>query len=385
MNVILKKKQKFGSINLVKKRFQQDRKERDLSFDVGKMPRDILERMLVVCGRVGSKNIEIYRQKAKEIGASFVEDDSGSWVFTHRKIRDSYDPGYHEGVLLIGTAKELPSTRVGYQDSYAFTDWFLQDIEGDGFPDIPVGRVYGPPQTVLYHMDPTIIDSDIAIVFDSEPGRSMRHVEGLASLGFDVEILERFHEDDNELMAASEFILQFSDGMYTRRIHGTPDRWASHNSVILSHTQAESIPFKGYPVIFSEACSTAQEGPLLSAFLNGGACYIGSTLDTMNNIEEYEDWRDCPYADGWKFGFLDLLDSYSLIGQVKTQVDRELYERLPLEIQQQIESIRMSESHQINDDKALSLVEWVLYGNPLRRTTVGPDADYTPGRLLVDT
>ncbi|MBD3406835.1 MAG: hypothetical protein GF411_12030 [Candidatus Lokiarchaeota archaeon] len=385
MNIIRKQKKGFGSINQVKKRFQQDRKERDLSFDVGRMPRDILEKMLVICGRVGKDNSDIYRKKAKALGADFLVEDSGSWVFTHRTIRDNYQPDFHEGVLLIGTAKELPSTRIGYQDSYAFTDWFLQDIEGDGLPDIPIGRVYGPSETVLFHMDPTIIDSDIAVVFDSEPGRSMRHVEGLAALGFDVEVLERFHDDDNELMGASEFILQFSDGMYTKRIHGTPDRWASHNSVILSHTQAESIVFKGYPVIFSEACSTAQEGPLLSAFLNGGACYIGSTLDTMNNIDEYDDWKDCPYADGWKFGFLDLLDSYDLIGQVKTQVDRELFSRLSQPAKLQIEAIRRSDSHEITDDTALSVVEWVLYGNPLRRTTVGPDADYTPGRLLVDT
>jgi hypothetical protein len=234
-------------------------------------------------------------------------------------------------------------------------------------------------------MDPMIIDSDIAIVFDSQPGRSSRHVEGLASLGLDVEVLKKFTPEEAKLLSVAEFILQFSDGVYTQRIHGSPDRWASHNSVILSHEQASSIRFEGYPVIFSEACSTAQEGPLLKAFLDQGACYIGATLDTVNNSEPYDDWRFCPFADGIKWGFLDLLDTYDTIGQVKANVDREIYERLDNKIVREIDLARTGEQPTLPSHQSLSLLEWNMFGNPMRRTTVGPEADFTPGRIVVDT
>lgn len=123
--------------------------------------------------------------------------------------------------------------------------------------------MFGPPDIILSHFDPLIIDSDIVIVFDSQPGRSRRHVESLVDLGFDVEILKRFTREDVKLLEVTEFILQFSDGVFTSRIHGTPERWVSHNSVILNAQHVSTIKFQGYPVVYSEACSTAQEGPLL--------------------------------------------------------------------------------------------------------------------------
>jgi hypothetical protein len=183
----------------------------------------------------------------------------------------------------------------------------------------------------------------------------------------------------------SEIIFQFSDGVFTSRIHGTPDRWATHNSVILDHDQVTSIKFEGYPVIYSEACSTAQEGPLLKAFLNQGACYIGATLDTMNNIEPFDDWKMCPYCDGWKFGFLDELDSHDLIGEVKVSVDRALTENLAPNVIAELENVRKGETTTLTLDHAVSVSEWVLFGNPLRSTTVGPNANYTPGKIVVDT
>ncbi|MFW9964838.1 MAG: hypothetical protein ACFFCX_14815, partial [Candidatus Sifarchaeia archaeon] len=268
---------------------------------------------------------------------------------------------------------------------YAFTDWFIQDLDGDGIPDFPFGRIFGSPETVMYHMDPFIIDSDIAIVFDSKPNRSNRHVLALAELGFDVEVLNRYSKDDEKLLSASEFILQFSDGVFTSRIHGTPDKWATHNSVILSHDQASKIKFEGYPVVYSEACSTAQEGPLLKAFLNSGASYIGATLDTMNNMKPFDDWRACAYCDGWKFGFLDLLDSYELIGEVKVAVDKTLTENLEPKVFDELEKVRNGETTTLTIDNAVSTVEWILFGNPLRRTTVGQNANFTPGKLIVDT
>lgn len=378
-------KGRVSLINEVRRIGKKRRTEEELAFEVGKMPREILSRLLVVCGKVGKENTALYKKKSKDIGADFISESGRSWVLAYKTIQENYDLDHHNGVLLIGTNKELPATQISYEGSYGYTDWFIQDVDGDGIPDTPVGRVFGPPETILYHIDPMIIDSDIAIVFDSQPGRSKRHVEGLTKLGFEVEVLRKYTERDRKLLSVSEFILQFSDGMFDMRIHGTPEKWASHNAVIMDYKQASKIKFEGYPVIYSEACSTAQEGPLLKAFLDQGACYIGATLDTLNNLEPFDDWRDCAYADGWKFGFLDLLDTHDLIGQVKIGVDSAIYDRLAKKAKSELEAVRSGESIEITSDHGLSAAEWVMFGNPLRRSTVGPRADYSPGRLVVDT
>jgi hypothetical protein len=384
MNII--RKSRYGTINEISKKFvKKERPESELVFDLGKIPRNILSKLLVICGKVGKENLDLYLEKAKELDCVFIKEKGRSWVLTQKTIRENYDSSYHQGVLLIGDNKQLPATQIAYQQAYAFTDWFLQDLDGDSIPDFPIGRIFGPPKTVLYHMDPYIIDSNIAIVFDSQPGRSQRHVEGLASLGFDVEVLSRYTERANKLLSVSEFILQFSDGIFTSRIHGTPSEWATKNSVILTHEQTSTIKFEGYPVVFSEACSTAQEGPLLRAFLDQGALYIGSTLETMNNLKPFEDWRICPYCDGVKFGFLDLLDSYDMVGQVKVSVDSEITKNLTPNVLAELESVRNGITNTLTNDQAVTACEWVLFGNPLRRTSVGPNADYTPGRLIVDT
>ncbi len=361
------------------------KKKWDQPFDIGRTRRDILDKLLVICGKVGSERQNLYKTKAKRINADFVIEERGSWVFTLRTIKENFDPGYHKGVLLIGSNKELPGTQIRYERAYSFTDWFIQDLEGDLIPDVPIGRVYGSPETVLYHMDPNIIDSDMAVIFDTQPGRSNKHVDALVKLGFDVEVLERYTPKYAPLLGSCEFILQFSDGVFSSRIHGNPNRWMSHNSVILSSEHAAQIVFKGYPVVFSEACSTAQEGPLLMAFLKQGAAYIGSTLDTLNNPDPFDDWRQCAYADGFKFGFMDLLDSFDQIGQVKLAVDKGIAENLEQSIKDEILRIRKGETSTMSSNQAVSAIEWVLFGNPLRRSTVGSNADYTPGQILVDT
>jgi hypothetical protein len=123
----------------------------------------------------------------------------------------------------------------------------------------------------------------------------------------------------------------------------------------------------------------------LKAFLNSGAAYVGATLDTMNNVEPFEDWHKCAYCDGWKFGLLDLLDSYDLIGEVKLAVDRALTENLEPKVLAEIEKVRKGDTTTLTIDKSVSAVEWMLYGNPLRNAPAGPNADFTPGRISVDT
>ncbi len=259
-------------------------------------------------------------------------------------------------------------------------------MDGDGLPDVPVGRVFGDPATVLLHMDPLLIDSDLAVIFDSTPGRSDRHLKALQKLGFEVYVLPRYFDKYSRLLALSEFVLQFSDGYYLKRIHGSAEAWLSHNAIILDFKQAREIPFSGYPVVFSEACTTAREGPLLRAFLERGACYIGSPLNTVNNTQPYNNWRECTYADGWKFGFLDLLDTYDTIGEVKLNVDRALFDGLPPKLQKVVADMSKKRGcSNIAHDEVVSVLEWGLFGNPVRVCTRGPNASFEPDTIVVDT
>ncbi|RDE11424.1 MAG: hypothetical protein C4K47_09870 [Candidatus Thorarchaeota archaeon] len=384
MNVIYKGK-RVGTINEIRKLLSTKRPDLSRTYELGRTPREVISKLMIVCGRVGNESLGLYRAKAGELESDFIAVDSNSWTDLLASIKRAFDPGRHTAILLIGSRDELPSTPMRFGGNQSFTDWFLQDVDGDGVPDVPVGRIFGLPQTVLYHMDPLIIDSNIAVIFDSQPGRSNRHVQALVKLGFDVQVLEKFAPGDVRLMSLTEFILQFSDGVYSSRIHGTPDMWASHNSMILSHQQVSQIGFQGYPFVFSEACCTAGEGPLVRAFLNQGACYLGASLDTMNNTRSFDDWRYCAYCDGYKYGILDLLDSYETLGQVKLQVDREIFNHLDESPRHQIEDIKNHQSQDLSSENALSAIEWVMLGNPVRRTTVGPNADYNPGKITVDT
>ncbi len=385
MNLIIKR-ERTGSVNTIKKMFQQaKRRRRKIDLVTHSLDRGLLSKLLIICGSVPKPDMKVFKNAAKKIEADFVIADASSWRETGDIIRKAYDPGQHRAVLLIGTNSQLPAHPLKYKGDHAVTDWFFQDIDGDLRPDVPIGRVFGSQETVLKHIDPPIIDSDIAIIFDAEPNRTSRHVIALHKLGFDVEILKRFHPEDADLLAASEFILQFSDGRYTRRIHGNPSAWAAHNSVVLSHEHVRDINFVGYPVVFSEACSTAQEGPLLKAFLDRGACYIGAPLETVNNIYPFESWRECAAADGWKFGFLDLLDTFDTIGEVKVNVDINLFINLNERLVSEIQDIASGKTSEIRADEVLSVIEWNLFGNPLRVSTRGPNADYVPGVIVVDT
>lgn len=375
----------MGSVNEIGKMLRSKRTDPSWAYELRRVPRDVIGKLLVVCGKVGKENADRYRAKAKELKSDFVIGSPNTWTELLHVIRKRYDPSRHAAILLVGSHDELPSTQLRFGETQSFTDWFFQDVDDDGVPDVPVGRVYGSPETVLYHMDPFVIDSNIAVIFDSQPGRSDRHVKALLKLGFDIQVLERFDPEDMRLMSLTEFILQFSDGVFASRIHGTPRMWASYNSLILSHQQISQIGFRGYPFVFSEACYTAGEGPLVRAFLDQGACYLGATLDTMNNTLPFDDWRDCAYSDGYKYGILDLLHSYETLGEVKLNVDRELLGHLDQSPRREVEDVKEGKTDQVYSENAVSTIEWIMLGNPLRRTTVGLNADYSPGRILVDT
>ena len=105
MNVI--RKTGFGTINEISKKFmRKERDDRELVFEVGKMPRELLSKMLVVCGKVGSHDMELYEKKALELGCDFIEEKGRTWVLTQKTIREFYDSDHHRGILLIGDNKQ---------------------------------------------------------------------------------------------------------------------------------------------------------------------------------------------------------------------------------------------------------------------------------------
>ncbi|NOR39492.1 MAG: hypothetical protein GQ580_07890 [Candidatus Thorarchaeota archaeon] len=62
-----------------------------------------------------------------------------------------------------------------------------------------------------------------------------------------------------------------------------------------------------------------------------------------------------------------------------------MHEHLDAKYKREINNISSGKSNELESSQAVSTVEWVLFGNPLRRTTVGPNADFNPGTIVVDT
>jgi len=112
MNVI--RKSGTGAINRIRKASADKKTGRDLSFEVGRTSRQVLRKLLVVCGKVGKENTALYKNKAREIGADFVSETGSSWVLIHKIIRKNFEPGKHAGILLLGSNKQLPATPLTY-------------------------------------------------------------------------------------------------------------------------------------------------------------------------------------------------------------------------------------------------------------------------------
>ena len=63
MNVI--QKSGTGAIDRIRKTSADKMTDRDLSFEVGRTSREVLRKLLVVCGKVGKENTALYKNKAR--------------------------------------------------------------------------------------------------------------------------------------------------------------------------------------------------------------------------------------------------------------------------------------------------------------------------------
>lgn len=278
-----------------------------------------------------------------------------------------------KSLIIIGDYKEFPMLSYDFEREKGYTDILYEDIEKSGLPTLPVGRIYGPSKVVLAHLECVYGDTDKAIVFDTTPKRSEMPVKALESMGFHVDMFDEFKEEHTSKMEEAELILQYSDGTECDRVHGNDHAWFGGlpKRLILSADQMKKINFKAYPFVFSEACSTAAFGSLLREFLKAKAVYYGSTTITINNSKECESWEVCPWADGQKYGLLEMLERSKTVGEASLKVHKELIENLPKKLYKKYEALLHRKMRRIQQEELLGCIQFCLFGNPNRPEAVG--------------
>ncbi len=284
--------------------------------------------------------------------------------------------------LLVGDNISIPPLQVS-EDT--FSDMIYEDLDGDLYPDTPVGRVYGDINTIKFHILPIIADTNLALIFNAENASTKRHEKILKELGFDVYLMPTFDLYYKNVISKAEIIIQFSDGPVYGRVHGSPDEWLTHSKVILNANKLSDITFNTYPVIFSEACKTGHFGKLVSGFLKARALYIAAAGDTYNNLDPCDSWKNCLFADGFKIGLFDELDSHETIGDTKLAVEKELLSHFSNGLIKKFENLMNLENVLVDDQNFVSVVQWFLFGNPLRPPAIGPRGEFNGIRIPVDT
>jgi len=288
-------------------------------------------------------------------------------------------------VVIVGDNYEFPPLKFIFRKRICNSDIIYEDLGSDGALEIQVGRIFGDQNTVIYHLRGKYGYSDLAVVFDTTPRLSELPVKVLIGLGFKVKMCNSFTPNITPILENSEMILQYSDGTIFDRVHGNNKYWYGGYPprVILSYRELETIRFKNYPLIFAEACRTANFGPLVKNAIKAGAAYLGATADTFNNTEEYYEWKECHFCDGYKYGVLEGLTKFKTIGEVKLHVEKELFETLNDTQQKQIIALEEGHKKEVKDIEVLSTIEFMLFGNPDRPVVVGKKYSFNIEKIPV--
>ncbi|MFX0197366.1 MAG: hypothetical protein ACFFCW_14675 [Candidatus Hodarchaeota archaeon] len=278
-------------------------------------------------------------------------------------------------LIILGDKDQFPSLEYRWEKVKGYTDIIYSD-PNYGNPTTIVGRIYGTTKTILAHLEGKYGDSNEAVVFDTAPSRNELPIQALEALGFSTYLASGFTDNTRRMMERAEFVLQYSDGTIHDRIHGDPTRWygGRRPRTLLHYTDVLTVAFKYYPAIYAEACNTANFGPLVYTFLAKKTIYVGSTTPTYNNNIEYDSWQTCHFCDGYKYGFLDLLDSRDTIGEVKRDVDAGLIATLDRDNHKQYEILLLGKKREPKTVTLLSTIQNLLLGNPNRPKTVGAGA-----------
>ncbi len=320
-------------------------------------------------------------EKTRRVIIKFVKKNAIPYsLIDNTKLNETFKKTAQEvknidakSLIIIGDYKEFPMLSYDFERETGYTDIIYEDIEKSGLPTLAVGRIYGPSQVILAHLECVYGDTNKAIVFDTTPRRSEMPVKALESMGFYVDMLDKFKEEHALKMEEAELILQYSDGTECDRVHGNSYTWFGGlpKRIILSADQMKKIKFKAYPFVFSEACSTAAFGPLLREFLRAGSIYYGSTTITINNGKECESWDECPFCDGQKYGILEMLERSKTVGEASVKVHKSLIEKLPKKLYKNYESLLKGKSKRVEQEELLGCIQFVLFGNPNRPEAVG--------------
>ncbi len=338
--------------------------------------------MLIVIGKISSNIREKIINYCKNNELPYVALTERKTFKIKKEIQKAASDYSTKALLLVGDAQVIPPLPV---DIKTFSDLIYEDLDDDLLPDTPVGRVFGSYPTIISHINPKLADTDIALIFNAKNTSAARHEKILKSLGFNVYSLPTFSVDNRELINYAEIIIQFSDGPIYGRVHGSPDMWLTHSDIILDGNTLNKYSFIAYPLVFSEACQTGQFGKLVKGFLNSKALYIAATGDTFNNLEPCKSWKNCLFADGFKIGLFDELDSHNTIGETKIAVERELISNLPNKLFKKYELLMTGHNIFVDHQNFLSVVQWFMFGNPMRPPAIGPRGRFDGIIIPVDT
>lgn len=279
-----------------------------------------------------------------------------------RKVSDDF-----EYLVIMGDEKQFPTYKFTHLGVMAHTDFIYQCDS-----HLKVGRVLGGTRTITDHLRCCCGDSKLTIVIDTEPNRSENAIIKLEEIGYQVFLWKGVNGQSFKMMEPllekAQMIFQYSDGTFKDKVRGNAKEWYGGNPAraFFTYKDLRKIQFTNYPLIFSEACTTANFGPFVRAMSEANAAYIGATCMTYNNKHTADEWELDHSCEGIKYGILNQLNKNGYIGDMLNHVLKSLMESLPPSSKNVLSEIEKGKPLEINNKKVISIIQWILFGNPLR-------------------
>ena len=340
--------------------------------------------LLLISARKHKRTREELQNYTKALDLPHTVVHSKEIVDVHREVSNAYREYEPEAMTIIGDINEFPANYYRTIHGTHYTDTMFQDPENSGRFTTPVGRVFGSVETIFTHLLMKTGDSNKALaIIPSEEEFATLVLDGLDKLGLETTNVHGIVPEIREDLEDAELIMQLSNSRDPRKvIHGTLSGWTTIDRSIFSTEDLRDIRFRNYPIVFSQACVVGNHGSFVSQMLRSGALFLGSSSPTFSfmNFQNVEDWKTTPSSDGWKIGLLDLLDEKRNIGEIKIEIENIFSEYLLKKGRHRefFDNFRMNRLTKF--DQLLSsvtpVIQYQLFGNPLRFSTVGIEADF---------
>jgi len=327
----------------------------------------LLDKLLIIWNpdNFPQQKIEIIKRFCKKKQLKWQEIKTNEVTVAAKQIRRRTDD--FEYLLIVGDEKQFPTYKFTHVGIIAHTDYIYQ-----GDSHLKIGRVVGGTRVITEHLKCCCGDSNLTIVIDTEPTRSEDAIKQLEKMGYQVFHWRGINGQSFKLMEPliekAQMIFQYSDGTARDKVRGNAKEWygGTPARAFFTYKDLRRIQFINYPLIFSEACTTANFGPFVRAMCEANATYIGASCTTYNGEEPDVSWENDHSCDGIKFGILDQLDKHHTAGDMFSHVIKVLRETLSSSSQKCLMDIQKGKPMEIKDTKIISVIEWVLFGNPLR-------------------